>query len=172
MTVIENRKNGKGRSNDVNKDVISLLSSLDIFTNRATQMPVVVPVPISIPSTTTTTPARRLSDPGSPQKTRRQMYNEVKPSLIDLLLKVGYQNEDYCEKALENYLEWCDTRFSGNGLYEGMIMSLQTLDIGVDMLEDVDDVFKLAEQCSASYGVMTRIVKNVRLWITTIVSKN
>ena len=172
MTVIENRKNGKGRSNNVNKDVISLLSSLDIFTNRATQMPVVVPVPISIPSTTTTTPARRLSDPGSSQKTRRQMYNEVKPSLIDLLLKVGYQNEDYCEKALENYLEWCDTRFSGNGLYEGMIMSLQTLDIGVDMLEDVDDVFKLAEQCSASYGVMTRIVKNVRLWITTIVSKN
>lgn len=48
-----------------------------------------------------------------------------------------------------------------------MLISLQTMDIGVDMLEDVDDVFKLAEQCFISYGVMTRIVKNVRLWITT-----
>lgn len=105
MSIIEGRKRGKGRSNNsnaVNKDVISLLNSLDIFGNRPSQMPIVVP--ISIPSTTTS--ARRLSDPESPQKARRQIHNDVKSiSLMDLLSEAGYQNEDYCEKALEKYLE-------------------------------------------------------------------
>ena len=167
IAIDSRRKKGRGinNSNSSNNDVMTLLNSLDFLTNRnpSPQPPVIYQMPVSAPSTIVPS-IRRLSDPGSPQKVRRQSTYRADTSLVDLLHQARYEREDFCDRALKDYLEWCQATYPGE--YVSVVETLQKCNIGVDTFEDIDNPLGASEMCNIPYGTMLRILKNVRLWLT------
>jgi hypothetical protein len=159
--LIKRNKKRRGIKGVNDTNVVRLLKDIDLFHHTTTPSIVYN----MAPAASSVTPTRCLSDPGSPQKSRRQSSTL---SLVDLLIKVGYKNVDFCDKALKDYLIWCDARYSGD--YNTALRPMQKHNIGVDMVEDIGNPNEISNLCDIPYGTMLRILKNVRVWLTTLSS--
>jgi hypothetical protein len=86
--------------------------------------------------------------------------------VIELLRNAGYNPNDYNNKALKDYLNWCHESLPGD--YDTAFMLLSEQDIGIDMLDSLPDASTLSSQTKLPFGTAARILKHYREWLGVI----
>jgi hypothetical protein len=77
---------------------------------------------------------------------------------------------DYNNKALMDYLNWCHENLPGD--YDRTFVLLSEQDIGIDMLEFLPDASTLSTQTKLPFGMTTRILIHCRGWLGVIEDKS
>jgi len=67
---------------------------------------------------------------------------------------------------LKDYLDWCDDKLPGD--YQMAFDLLKEHEIGIDMLDSLQDASILMSQTKLAFGMVTRLLKYHKEWLSTL----